>query len=122
MIGYVTLGTNDLARASAYYDALLGEIGGARALELERLVSWSTGEGSPMLGVIVPFDGNPATVGNGTMVGLAVDSNAMVDRMHAKALELGGTDEGEPGERMPGFYAGYFRDLDGNKLDFFHMG
>ncbi len=122
MIGYVTLGTNDLARASAFYDALLGEIGAARALELERLISWSTGEGSPMLGVIVPFDGNPATVGNGTMVGLAVDSNAMVDRMYAKALELGGTDEGEPGERMSGFYAGYFRDLDGNKLDFFHMG
>jgi len=122
MIGYITLGTNDLARASAYYDALLGELGAARSLELERLVAWSTGEGSPMLGVIVPFDGAPATAGNGTMVGLAVDSNAMVDRMYAKALELGGTDEGVPGERMPGFYAGYFRDLDGNKLDFFHMG
>ncbi len=122
MIGYVTLGTNDLARASAYYDALLGKIGATRALELERLISWSTGEGSPMLGVITPFDGNPATVGNGTMVGLAVDSNAKVDEMYAKALDLGGTDEGAPNERMPGFYAGYFRDLDGNKLNIFHMG
>ena len=122
MIGYVTIGTNDLGRAAAYYDALLGEIGAARALELERLVSWSTGEGSPLLGVIVPFDGNPATPGNGAMVALAVDSKEAVDRLYAKALELGGTDEGAPGERMPGFYAAYFRDLDGNKLDFFHMG
>lgn len=122
MIGYVTIGTNDLGRAAAYYDALLGEIGAARALELERLVTWSTGEGSPLFGVIVPFDGNPATPGNGAMVALAVDSKEAVDRLYAKALELGGTDEGAPGERMPGFYAAYFRDLDGNKLDFFHMG
>lgn len=121
MIGYVTLGTNDLARASKYYDALLGDIGAMRALELERLVAWGTKESSPMLGVIIPFDGNPATVGNGTMVGLNVGSNAKVDEMHAKALELGGTDEGAPGERMPGFYAGYFRDIDGNKLNFFCM-
>ncbi len=121
MIGYLTLGTNDLDRASAYYDALLGEIGAKRALEVERLISWRTGEGSPLLGAIVPSDDNPATVGNGTMVGLCVDSREKVDEMHAKALELGGTDEGAPGERMRGFYAGYFRDLDGNKLNFFHM-
>lgn len=122
MIGYITLGTNDLARASAYYDALLGELGAVRALEMERLVAWSTGEGSPMFGVIVPFDGSSATAGNGTMIALAAESNAKVDLMYAKALQLGGTDEGAPGERMPGFYAGYFRDLDGNKLVFFHMG
>ncbi len=122
MIGYVTLGTNDLERASAYYDALLGDLGATRMLELDRLVTWGTEEGSPMLGVIMPFDGNPATVGNGTMVGLNVGSTAKVDEMYAKALELGGTDEGAPGERMPGFYVGYFRDIDGNKLDFFCMG
>ncbi len=122
MIGYVTLGTNDLARASTYYDALLGEIGATRALELERLISWSTGEGSPMLGVVIRFDDNPATVGSGTMVGLNVSNTAKVDEMYAKALELGGTDEGAPGERMPGFYAAYFRDVDGNKLNFFCIG
>ena len=122
MIGYVTLGTNDLERASAYYAALLGDLGATRMLELDRLVTWGTEEGSPMLGVIMPFDGNPATVGNGTMVGLNVGSTAKVDEMYAKALELGGTDEGAPGERMPGFYVGYFRDIDGNKLDFFCMG
>ncbi len=122
MIGYVTLGTNDLERATAFYDALLGDLGATRMLELEHLVTWGTEEGSPMLGVIMPFDGNPATVGNGTMVGLNVGSTAKVDEMYAKALELGGTDEGAPGERMPGFYVGYFRDIDGNKLDFFCMG
>ncbi len=122
MIGYVTLGTNDLARASTYYDALLGDIDATRTLELEGMVAWGAGEGSPMLGVIIPFDGNPATVGNGTMVGLNVSNTAKVDKMYAKALELGGTDEGAPGERMPGFYVGYFRDIDGNKLDFFCMG
>ena len=122
MIGYITLGTNDLARASAYYDVLLGDMGATRTLELDRLVAWGPEAGSPMLGVIMPFDGNPATVGNGTMVGLNAGSNEKVDEMYAKALELGGTDEGAPGERMPGFYAGYFRDLDGNKLNFFCMG
>ena len=122
MIGYVTLGTNDLERASAYYDALLGDLGATRMLELDRLVTWGTEEGSPMLGVIMPFDGNPATVCNGTMVGLNVGSTAKVDEMYAKALELGGTDEGAPGERMPGFYAAYFRDVDGNKLNFFCIG
>jgi catechol 2,3-dioxygenase-like lactoylglutathione lyase family enzyme len=122
MIGYVTLGTNDLARASTYYDALLGDIGATRTLELEGMVAWGAGEGSPMLGVIMPFDGNPATVGNGTMVGLNVSNTAKVDEMYAKALELGGTDEGAPGERMPGFYAAYFRDVDGNKLNFFCIG
>ena len=122
MIGYVTLGTNDLARASAYYDAFLGDIGATRTLELERLVAWGTGEGSPMLGVIMPFDGNPATVGNGNMVGLNVGSTAKVDEMYEKALVLGGAHEGAPGERMPGFYVGYSRDIDGNKLNFFCMG
>ena len=122
MIGYVTLGTNDLARAAAFYDALFGGMGATRSIEMERFVAWSTGEGSPMLGVIIPYDGNQATVGNGTMVGIPVSSNAKVDEMHARALELGGTDEGAPGDRFPGFYAGYFRDIDGNKLNFFHKG
>ena len=122
MIGYVTLGTNDLKRAGSYYDALLGELGATRQMELERVIFWSTGSGSPMLGVIKPFDGKPATVGNGTMVALAIDSHEKIKMLHAKALQLGGTDEGEPGERMKGFYAAYFRDLDGNKVAFFKMG
>jgi catechol 2,3-dioxygenase-like lactoylglutathione lyase family enzyme len=120
MIGYVTLGTNDLGRAAAFYDALLAEIGARRWMESDRFIAWATAPDKPSLGVILPFDGQTATAGNGTMVSLVMESNAQVDRIHAKALSLGATDEGPAGPRgLSGFYAGYFRDLDGNKLNVF---
>jgi catechol 2,3-dioxygenase-like lactoylglutathione lyase family enzyme len=122
MIGYVTLGTNNLKRAAAFYDALLSEIGAKRMMESDRFVAWSVKPDLPGLGVTMPFDTKSATVGNGVMVALVVDSAAKVDALHRKALELGATDEGAPGLRFEGFYAGYFRDLDGNKLNFFHGG
>jgi len=122
MIGYVTIGTNDLARAASFYDALLGEIGAKRMMENEQFVAWSVKPDEPGLGVTKPFDKKPASVGNGVMVALMVDSMAKVDALHRKALQLGGTDEGAPGPRGEGFYAGYFRDLDGNKLNFFCAG
>ena len=122
MIGYVTLGSNDRKKAGAFYDELLGLLGAKRVMEDgDRLILWSNGQG-PMLGVIKPFDGNPATVGNGDMVALAVGSRENVDKIHAKAMALGGKDEGAPGVRSGNFYGGYFRDLDGNKLVAFHMG
>jgi catechol 2,3-dioxygenase-like lactoylglutathione lyase family enzyme len=121
MIGYVTLGTNDLARAAKFYDALLAEIGAKRALESDRFVSWSAGQGSPSIGVIKPYDGNTATPGNGAMVAIAVDSQAKVKALYDKAVKLGAKDEGAPGLRWGTFYAAYFRDLDGNKLNFFHF-
>lgn len=119
MIAYVTLGTNDMARACQFYDALLGEMGGKRFLETDRIVVWASAPDAPMVSVCKPWDGKTATVGNGVMVSLGVDSKATVDRLYRKAIELGGTDEGMPGARGPGFYIGYFRDLDGNKLNFF---
>jgi predicted lactoylglutathione lyase len=122
MIGYVTIGTNDLARAAAFYDALLGEMGAKRMMENEQFVAWSIKPDRPGFGVTKPFNKKAATVGNGAMVALVVDSAAKVDAFHKKALQLGGTDEGAPGPRGEGFYAGYFRDLDGNKLNFFCMG
>ncbi len=122
MIGYVTLGTNNLPRAAAFYDALLATIGAKRVMEFDRGVAWSAGGNQPMLGVMKPFDGKPATVGNGVMVALAVPSRELVDAVHRKALELGGSDEGAPGPRGDGFYAGYFRDPDGNKLNAHCMG
>jgi predicted lactoylglutathione lyase len=122
MIGYVTVGTNDMARAAAFYDALLGELGAKRAMQMDRFILWSTAPGTPMFSIIKPFDGKAATVGNGVMVALAASSKAQVDALHKKALSLGGTDEGAPGPRGDGFYAGYFRDLDGNKLNAFFMG
>jgi len=122
MIGYTTLGTNDIARAARFYDALLAELGAKRAMEMESFIAWSTAPEGAMLAVIKPYDKKPATVGNGVMVALATSSKAQVDKIHRKALELGGKDEGAPGPRGDGFYAGYFRDLDGNKLNAFFMG
>lgn len=121
VIGYVTLGTNDLERATGFYDALFAEVGAGRIMESERFVFYATGPGSPAVSIMKPHDGNEASVGNGVMVALLVDSPEKVDALHAKAMELGGTDEGAPGPRGPEFYFGYFRDLDGNKLTFFHM-
>jgi predicted lactoylglutathione lyase len=122
MIGYVTIGTNDLTRAAAFYDALLGEVGAKRMMENEQFIAWSVRPDAPGLGVTKPFDKKPATVGNGVMVALEAASAAQVSALHRKALELGATDEGAPGDRGGGLYAGYFRDLDGNKLNFFFMG
>lgn len=122
MIGYVTLGTNDLPRAAAFFDALLAEIGAKRMMELERGILWGVAQDKPSLAIMKPYDGKAATVGNGVMVGLLVDSREKVDRVHKKALELGGKDEGPAGPRGEGFYAGYFRDLDGNKLNVFCPG
>jgi catechol 2,3-dioxygenase-like lactoylglutathione lyase family enzyme len=123
MIGYVTLGTNDLVRARAFYDALLGEVGIKRLMEFgDTGTAWGLSMDKPALGVMIPYDRRPATAGNGTMVALAVDSQDKVKRLHAKALALGGKDEGAPGPRGEGFYAAYFRDLDGNKLNAFFVG
>ena len=122
MIGYVTLGTNDLPRAAAFYDALLAEIGAKRLWEFDRGIGWGVAQDKPSIGVMKPFDGKPATVGNGVMVALVVDSREKVDRVYKKALALGAKDEGPAGPRGEGFYAGYFRDPDGNKLDVFCAG
>ena len=126
MIGYVVLGTNDLARAAAFYDELLAEMGVTRMMELgDRGYAWAAAMDKPMLCVMKPYDGKPATVGNGAMAAIAADSADQVDRIYRKAIELGGADEGAPGLRAEGgdgFYAAYFRDLDGNKLDVFSYG
>jgi catechol 2,3-dioxygenase-like lactoylglutathione lyase family enzyme len=122
MIGYLTLGTNDLVRAAAFYDGVLALLGAKRGMETERYVGWVAGPGTPMLMAIKPFDGQPATPGNGTMIGLAAASRQQVEAVHAKALALGARDEGAVGPRGDSFYGGYFRDLDGNKLVVFCMG
>lgn len=122
MIAYCTLGTRDLPRAAEFYDALLSELGARRILDWDRMVAWGTGPGAPMLSVVKPYDGKEATVGNGVMVALSVGSPEVARRMHAKALAMGGSDEGAPGPRIDDqFYCAYFRDLDGNKLNLFCM-
>ena len=123
MIGYVTLGTNDLARATRFYDAIAKELGVGRMMDTERFIAWGTPGGGAGIGLTRPFDGKPATVGNGVMVAFEARDKAQVDRIHRLALSLGGKDEGAPGPRGDqGFYAAYFRDLDGNKLNTFVMG
>jgi catechol 2,3-dioxygenase-like lactoylglutathione lyase family enzyme len=121
MIGYVTLGTNDISRAAKFYDTLLGALGAKRFMEGERFIAWTVSPDKPGIGISKPFDGNPATVGNGCMTAIAVKDPKEVDRLHALALSLGGKDEGAAGPRGDAFYAGYFRDLDGNKLNVFCM-
>jgi predicted lactoylglutathione lyase len=112
MIGYSMVGTNDLEKAKAFYTALLAEMGAKIVMDVGRAAFYGAGKGQPMLG----------TPGNGNMIALPGGSREGVDKLYAKALELGATGDGQPGERIPGFYGAYFRDLDGNKLAFFHMG
>ncbi|MDN4503996.1 VOC family protein [Alteromonadaceae bacterium BrNp21-10] len=122
MIGYITVGTNDMPKAAAFYDALLADMGAKRMMEEESFIVWSNAPDKAAFSIAKPFDGNPATVGNGVMIALALESAEQVNAMHAKALSLGATDEGAPGPRGGGgFYASYFRDLDGNKINFFTM-
>jgi catechol 2,3-dioxygenase-like lactoylglutathione lyase family enzyme len=117
----VTRGTNDMERAGKFYDALLAEVGGKRSMESDRFISWSAGPASPGIGVIKPYDGKVATVGNGVMVAIHCDTPAKVKKVFDTAIELGGLDEGAPGKRWGNFYAAYFRDPDGNKLNAFCM-
>lgn len=122
MLGYVTIGTNDLPRATAFYDTLLAPLGIKRIMDFGRGYAWGTTMDKPGFAVMIPFDQKPATPGNGTMSAIVVDSHEKVASTHALALQLGGTDEGPVGPRGPGFFAGYFRDLDGNKINVFCMG
>lgn len=116
MIQYVTLGSNNLATAAAFYEELLKEFKAKRVMENDRMVFWMPEGGGPGISICTPFDENQASVGNGAMVALAAADKAQVDRVYKKAIELGAQCEGEPGIRGEMSYAAYFRDLDGNKL------
>lgn len=122
MIGYTTLGTNNYESACSFYDQLFASIGESRIMDIDNFVVWGTSMDQPGFSITKPFDGNPATVGNGVMIAIIMSSKDAVDAFYAKAMELGAADEGAPGQRGEGFYAGYFRDLDGNKLNAFFMG
>lgn len=125
MLGYITLGTNDLAKAASFYDELLAVVGAKRIFDLETFIAWGNSPTGTGLAISKPFDGNPATVGNGVMAAIAAPDRATVDKIYEKAMSLGATDEGGPGTRDDfdsNFYAAYFRDLDGNKLNAYYMG
>lgn len=130
MIGYVTLGTDDLERTRSYFDRLLGSLGAKRVMQFDDEIGGFTFYGIkpnlPGIAVTRPYDKKPADPGNGNMVAIPMDSRAKVDEFHALALELGGSDEGPPGLRGPegdkAFYGGYFRDPDGHKFCAFRIG
>ena len=121
MIGYVTLGTNDLKAIAPVYDAIAAEMGVGRMMEFDSFIAWGEPGGAAGIALTKPFDGNAASVGNGVMVALQAKDEAQVHRLYEIALANGGTDEGAPGDRGGGFFAGYFRDPEGNKLNAFVM-
>lgn len=121
MIGYTTIGTNDIGRATAFYDALLAEVGAKQVMGMDHIKFYANAPGGAMLAVCKPHNGEAQHCGNGNMVAIPGGSPEGAKKLYEKAIELGATDEGEPGDRMPIFYGGYVRDLDGNKLCFFHM-
>ncbi|WP_300527489.1 VOC family protein [Maricaulis sp.] len=122
MLGYVTLGTNDIERAAAFYDKICAEFGVGRLMESDDFIAWANPGGGCGIGLTKPFDGQPATVGNGVMIAFQAESKEQVDKVYKLAIELGAKDEGEAGPRGDGsFYAGYFRDPDGHKCNVFVM-
>ena len=122
MLGYATIGVNDMARAEGFYNELLAGIGGKQLFGQDRIKFYGTGPGGAMLAICIPYDEQAQHHGNGNMIAIPGGDRAGVDALYAKALELGATDDGAPGERVPGvFYGAYVRDLDGNKLCFFEM-
>ncbi|MDI1253936.1 VOC family protein [Thermomonas sp.] len=123
MLAYATLGTRDMDKAAAFYDEVLGVLNAKRFMEEPGyFIAWGNSQDGAGLGITYPFDKQAATVGNGTMVALGASNREQVDTVYNKAMALGGSDEGAPGQRSPGFYAAYFRDLDGNKLNCCYMG
>ena len=122
MIGYTTLGANNFDESATFYDALFAVCGATRIMDMGTFVLWGTSMEDSALALTKPFDGEAATVGNGVMVAIRAKSKEEVDAFYNRAIELGGADEGAPGQRGDGFYAGYFRDLEGNKLNAFFMG
>jgi catechol 2,3-dioxygenase-like lactoylglutathione lyase family enzyme len=127
MIGYVTIGTNDIDKAHAFYDALFDLVGAKRLMEMPNgFTLYARDWGQPAVAVTPPYDGEPATAGNGNMVSLVLKERAQVDALHSRALELGGSDEGPPGVRGEegdrAFYGAYFRDPEGNKFCAFRVG
>ena len=120
-LAHVTFGTTDLERGAKFYDAIIAEYGGARAWAKDTAAAWSFPDGGPSVGICLPFNGEPANFGNGTMIATMVKDEDQVQRIHAAALATGGSCEGPPGLRANGFYAAYFRDPDGNKMNCFCM-
>ncbi len=121
MLGYTTIGTNNMEKALAFYDELLAEIGGKQLMGMDRIKFYGTSPSAAMLAICTPYDKKAQSTGNGVMIAIPGGSCEGAKKLYDKAIELGATDDGEPGQRMPFFYGAYVHDLDGNKLCFYHM-
>ncbi len=122
MIGYTTLGSNDVQTSATFYDQLFSEMGITRLWDTPAFVAWRKDEDEPFFAITTPHNKEAATVGNGVMIAIKTDNQQIVDAIHKKALSLGGDNEGDPGLRQAGYYCAYVRDLDGNKLNFYCLG
>ena len=123
MIGYVTLGVSDMQRAKTFYAQLFETLGARVTLDMERIAFIGKSLSEPMLAVCIPYDGQPNHPGNGNMLAISAGTKENVDALYKKALELGATCDGEPGQRIPGrFYGAYVRDADRNKIAFYVFG
>ncbi len=122
MIAYTTIGTNDMEKAKAFYLELLSDLNVRVLVDVGRLALIGSSMSKPMLAVCLPYNKEPANPGNGNMIAIPAGSRDNVDALYAKAISLGATCDGKPGERLPNFYGAYIHDLDGNKLAFIHMG
>lgn len=123
MIGYVTIGVSDMTRAKAFYADLLADLDARILMDMDRIAFIGKSMGAPMLAVCTPYDQQPNHPGNGNMVAINPGSKELVDKLYHKAIDLGATCDGEPGQRIPDrFYGAYIRDQDGNKVAFFHFG
>ena len=123
MISYVSLGVSDLAAAKAFYGELLGDLGAKQLLDMGRITFFGKSMAQPMLAVCVPFNQQPASPGNGNMVSFQPGSKELVDALYHKAIALGASCDGAPGQRVANmFYGAYIKDVDGNKLCFCHFG
>lgn len=118
MIGYITLGSNDIKTSSEFYDEIFKVLGASRVYDHNTYCAWARDSESIIFSITNPADGKRATVGNGTMIALEAESREQVDFLYGKGLAMGGQDEGSPSERSGGYYCAYVRDLDGNKLNF----
>ena len=121
MIGYTTIGVSDMDSACEFYGALLAVLGATQLIGMDRIKFYGTGPDAPMIAICVPYNEEAPASGNGNMIAIPGGDRAGVDRLYAKAMELGATDDGAPGERLPIFYGAYVRDADGNKLCFYEM-
>ena len=121
--GYSTIGTNNKEAAETFYDGVLEQLEAIKFPANDRITMWmSKDDGSVLLAIAVPYDGEKANHGNGTMKAIALSSQEEVVTMYNKAMEMGAKDDGEPGMRAGKFYGAYVYDLDRNKLCFFNFG